>query len=89
MTVDELIQLLARHSPGLREVVNGYENGYDDLSPEQLLRGQNRPEHRETPMGRAAWRRGMVRPEADPTVPRWSKRLFYDGCRTERNGVNG
>ena len=36
MTVDELIQLLARHSPGLREVVNGYENGYDDLSPEQL-----------------------------------------------------
>ena len=36
MTVDELIQLLARHSPGLRVVVNGYENGYDDLSPEQL-----------------------------------------------------
>ncbi|MXY96392.1 MAG: hypothetical protein F4Z29_01270 [Gemmatimonadetes bacterium] len=36
MTVDELIQLLAKHPPGLRVVVNGYENGYDDLSPEQI-----------------------------------------------------
>ena len=36
MTVDELIQLLAKHSPDLRVVVNGYEDGYDDLSPEQL-----------------------------------------------------
>ena len=36
MIVDELIQLLARHSPGLRVAVNGYENSYDDLSPEQL-----------------------------------------------------
>ena len=36
MTVDELTQLLARHSSGLREVVNGYENCYDDLSPDQL-----------------------------------------------------
>jgi len=34
--VDELIQLLAKHSPRLRVVVNGYENGYDDLAPEQL-----------------------------------------------------
>ncbi len=36
MTVDELIQLLAKHSPGLRVVVNGYENGYDDLTLEQI-----------------------------------------------------
>ena len=36
MTVDELIQLLAKHSPDLRVVVNGYEDGYDDLAPEQL-----------------------------------------------------
>ena len=36
MTVDELIQLLAEYPRGLRVVVNGYENGYDDLTPEQL-----------------------------------------------------
>ena len=36
MTVDVLIQLLSKYMPGLRVVVNGYENGYDDLSPEQL-----------------------------------------------------
>ncbi len=36
MIVDELIQLLAKHSPRLRVVMNGYENGYDHLAPEQL-----------------------------------------------------
>ena len=36
MTADELIQLLEKYPPGLRVVVNGYESGYDDLSPEQL-----------------------------------------------------
>ena len=36
MTVDELIELLAKFPPGLRAVVNGYENGYDDLSSEQV-----------------------------------------------------
>ena len=36
MTVDELIQLLANYPPGLRVIVNGYENGYDDLTPERL-----------------------------------------------------
>lgn len=36
MTVQELVQLLAHHPSDLRVVVNGYEEGYDDLSPEQL-----------------------------------------------------
>ena len=36
MTVYELIQLLRTHPPDLRVVVDGYEDGYDDLSPEQL-----------------------------------------------------
>ena len=36
MTVDELARLLATYPPDLRVVVNGYEDGYDDLSPEQL-----------------------------------------------------
>ena len=36
MTVSELAQLLAAYPPHLRVVVNGYEDGYDDLSPEQL-----------------------------------------------------
>ena len=36
MTVNELIQLLNGYRPDLRVVVNGYEDGYDDLSAEQL-----------------------------------------------------
>ena len=36
VTVNELVQLLVKYPPGLRVVVKGYENGYDDLSPEQL-----------------------------------------------------
>ena len=36
MTVNELLQLLKGYPPDLRVVVNGYEEGYDDLSPEQL-----------------------------------------------------
>ena len=36
MTVNELLQLLKGYSPDLRVVVNGYEEGYDDLSPKQL-----------------------------------------------------
>ena len=36
MTVGELIHLLAKHEPDLRVVVDGYENGFDDLSPEQV-----------------------------------------------------
>ena len=36
MTVKELIHLLETHPPDLRVVVDGYEDGYDDLSPEQL-----------------------------------------------------
>ena len=36
MTVDELGRLLASYPPDLRVVVNGYENGYDDLSPQQV-----------------------------------------------------
>ena len=36
MTVDELVQLLASHPPHLRVVVDGYEGGYDHLSPRQL-----------------------------------------------------
>lgn len=36
MTVGELTQLLQRHPRDMRVVVNGYEDGYDDLTPEQL-----------------------------------------------------
>ncbi len=36
MTVQELTRLLATYPPGLRVVVSGYEEGYDDLSPEQI-----------------------------------------------------
>lgn len=36
MNVYELIELLQQSPAGLRVVVNGYEEGYDDLSPEQI-----------------------------------------------------
>lgn len=36
MTIQELTRLLATYPPELRVVVNGYEEGYDDLAPEQL-----------------------------------------------------
>ena len=31
MTVQELIELLAVYPPGMRVVLDGYEDGYDDL----------------------------------------------------------
>ena len=36
MTIGELIRLLESYPPDMRVVVNGYEEGYDDLSPEQI-----------------------------------------------------
>lgn len=36
MTVRQLIDLLQQHPAGLCVVVNGYEEGYDDLSPQQI-----------------------------------------------------
>ena len=36
MTVDELIRVLAKYPPDLRVVVNGYEDGYDDLTTERI-----------------------------------------------------
>lgn len=36
MTTGELIQLLTQYPTDLRVVVNGYEDGYDDLSPKQV-----------------------------------------------------
>jgi hypothetical protein len=36
MTVAELIELLATYPPGLRVVVDGYEDGFDDVLPERV-----------------------------------------------------
>lgn len=36
MNVKDLIRLLANYSPDMRVVVNGYEDGYDDLTPGRL-----------------------------------------------------
>ncbi len=37
MTVNELIKLLGEYPADMRVVVNGYEDGYDDLSPGCLM----------------------------------------------------
>lgn len=36
MTVRELIEILERYPSDMRAVVNGYEEGYDDLSADQI-----------------------------------------------------
>ena len=36
MTVAELIRILETHPPDLRVMVQGYEEGYDDLTPDQV-----------------------------------------------------
>ena len=36
MTVKELMELLNKYPDDLRVVVNGYEDGYDDISPERI-----------------------------------------------------
>ena len=36
MTVGQLVQMLQNYSQDMRVVVDGYEDGYDDLSPEQI-----------------------------------------------------
>ena len=38
MTVADLITVLRGYPSDLRVVVNGYEEGYDDLAPEQITR---------------------------------------------------
>ena len=36
MTVSQLIEVLQNHPGDVRVVVNGYEGGLDDLSPDQI-----------------------------------------------------
>ena len=36
MTIKELVKLLEKYPDNLQVVVNGYEDGYDDLSPERI-----------------------------------------------------
>ena len=36
MTMKELVELLRKYPDDLRVVVNGYEDGFDDLSPERI-----------------------------------------------------
>lgn len=37
MNTGELVRILQTYPPDLRVVVNGYEDGYDDLSPERIV----------------------------------------------------
>ena len=36
MTVKELVEFLEKYPNDLRVVVNGYEDGFDDVSPERI-----------------------------------------------------
>ena len=40
MTIEELIQLLAQYPPDLRVMVQGYEDGYDDLEADCVIAGE-------------------------------------------------
>ena len=37
MTVKELAEILKKYPDDLRVVVNGYEDGYDDISPKRIF----------------------------------------------------
>ena len=37
MIIADLVEVLQNYPPDLRVVVNGYEDGYDDLAPEQVF----------------------------------------------------
>ncbi|MXV83436.1 hypothetical protein F4X88_12150 [Candidatus Poribacteria bacterium] len=37
MTVKELVKFLEKYPDDLRVVVNGYEDGYDDISPNRIF----------------------------------------------------
>ena len=37
MTVKELMELLEKYPDNLRVVVNGYEDGFDDISPNRIF----------------------------------------------------
>ena len=37
MTVEEMVELLKGYPADLRVVVNGYEEGYDDVSPDRIF----------------------------------------------------
>ena len=70
MTVGELIQLLERYPPDMRVVVNGYEEGYDDLSPEQISIVRVLLGHRSPRVGGPPRRPARrIRTVAEPCVP--------------------
>ena len=48
MIVSELLDLLREYPADLRVVVNGYEEGYDDLSPRADIHSEDQSEHRDT-----------------------------------------
>ena len=56
MLVSELIELLREYPSDLLVVVNGYEEGYDDLSPRQISIAKDQSEHRDTSLGGTARR---------------------------------
>ena len=88
MSVYELIRLLEKHPPDLRVVVNGYEEGYDDLSPDAAsLRGRDSLEHRKAPNGKGSTVTRTVCPEAPPAMPRWSQPWSCGECRIEKDDV--
>lgn len=51
MTVSQLKEVLQTHPGVLRVVVNGYEGGFDDISPDQDLPRAHRAEHRRRGLG--------------------------------------
>ena len=69
MTVYELMQLLRKHPPDLRVVVDGYEDGYDDLSPEQLRMVKDKSEHGHARVRRSA-RRHRIPARRETSRPR-------------------
>jgi len=81
MTVSELIHLLKGYPPEMRVLVNGYEEGWDDLSPEQLVVTEI-----QLNTGVNSWQGKHDEPECLPKTARDSSKI--EGALTLRRNSN-
>ena len=81
MTVSELIETLKAHPGDLRIVVNGYEEGYDDLSPRQITVVLNSLERRAAPANHQGVRFSVAN--------EWEPHGCHQQARETRPGTRG
>ena len=87
MIVSELSKLLQECPAGLRVVVNGYEEGYDDLSLEQISIAKISLNTGNIP-GRDGMEIRVTLQKGAPAGPRWLTPWLSSGCPTDARSFN-